>query len=1316
MSDQFDKKIDFSVQFTGVKNWTFVYDTHHLCLKTDEVTKLLVKIDLKLAALGLQRATQDDKATARSAVAFMMKNKQHFSILQFMNCLKMGGTTFSELMMRCHESAMTSLIDKVQEIDSEINSKRVELENQRKSLAQEQVKYAANTSSYPPSASQTPFSGTSSPTTGASPATNNIFSSDFIEQDTVIHTTNIPEFRKQQNTSSSSESNQLDQIWGALNILAKNSTTPRPTVPTYVHKSVSLTRMPPVFNRAVHGSYRSYGQTSFAQWAETQDLSQKHSTIFFCHAFEKKIHKDYVYRISRDSNGHPVYDKVEQLVDVIIRDLQISEESLRVLENEFRNFKVSVKRTLDEEFMRCHDLRIQAYPNENEYTLIQNTKHQFIFGLDMDNLMHNTLATRSQLNLWINSVNFFSISTQLREIQHSFQRNRQNKKGYQTSNDRTNPHTKTQESMEIDNVEQFDRFKEYLNNIGSSRGRGKSTGKSSGKKVASRECRVPSCKKTFKPRLPYFSCCTTACSKKWKEIKEANPDAANNATNAEPENEEHNNFEHQDENNSAEEVSKQKYILQGQAHITPTHVYKPLCNIPEIVHDALFDTGASVTICTKELLVKLGLDHQIIYKEDDKPVYGADKTPMKGCIGYLELDIAIEDTLKRFTDRFIQRILVYQNLNHDLVIGRNAMRNGIRWYATWPELDIMLINPTINLIKNINAQKRDQVRVANNIKKQVESQPKTIIDWKVVEYDSDLQNFKFKAPGMIMNGKKFEKYKDIVERLTCNFMEQAEKLGDAENKDDSPLSEVITTGGFDGLLETSEISVSDTKEVKTNKGVFRVGAQLSDFMTDKFKKFVDNFKGNVFDTTELGKMEQVAHPELKKGAKANSGPPRYMPLNPYMQQEAAALVNKMVKLGVLVKSNKVANSTIFIVQKSSGKWRLICDLRKFNETLADYVVHLPSPYELINRICSFKLFSYGDIADAYFNMPLSKESLEENPIVASVSGMQTNFQYHRLPQGMKTSTSIFINALGVIYQPISDFTFNFLDDCVVGSSDDENEHFDRFVKFINTTNDAGLKLSPTKSAFFCKDLSFLNYTVSGGKWGLSEKQKTTISALNCDKLTKEKRESIAAFLQHYNRFTTGVAHAARKIRDGELAENAVKDILDSVKRKLLDAPALKSANFKDALHIYCDASDLDVSGVIYQKDKNGIFRLVTCFSKKLPKQMINKSIYCKELWCIQQICLAFRYLFIGDHKKTFHCDNRAALAAEKSRAPSLNCLFEYIKTTFTNVEFKYIETKKNPSDIFTRQLNQVTRCLLSRIKQNCHQQTTTFHQELEKKS
>ena len=81
----------------------------------------------------------------------------------------------------------------------------------------------------------------------------------------------------------------------------------------------------------------------------------------------------------------------------------------------------------------------------------------------------------------------------------------------------------------------------------------------------------------------------------------------------------------------------------------------------------------------------------------------------------------------------------------------------------------------------------------------------------------------------------------------------------------------------------------------------------------------------------------------------------------------------------------------------------------------------------------------------------------------------------------------------------------------------------------------------------------------------------------------------------------------------------------------------------------------------------------------------------------------------------FYCDNKAVLAAEKSRAPSLNCLFEFIKTTFGNVQFKYVESKKNPSDMFTRQPENKTANAVSTRASTSRSNVTTLTDSLKAK-
>ena len=288
-----------------------------------------------------------------------------------------------------------------------------------------------------------------------------------------------------------------------------------------------------------------------------------------------------------------------------------------------------------------------------------------------------------------------------------------------------------------------------------------------------------------------------------------------------------------------------------------------------------------------------------------------------------------------------------------------------------------------------------------------------------------------------------------------------------------------------------------------------------------------------------------------------------------------------------------------------------------------------------------------------------------------------------MAQGLKIATSWFIGILNQIYAKINEWVVNYLDDSVLGSDDNEDQHFARVVEFIKITNDAGLRVSLPKSVFFAKDLCFLNYSLTNGAWSLSDNQRKTINSLNSDNMTKQKRESLAAFINHFNRFHTGVSYAARKIRDPSTSAEAIKSILDNIKKSLIESPALKSVNFKDPLYIYTDASKFDCAGVITQRGKNGV-QLVTCFSKKFPEAVVNKPVHERELWALQQLCHTYKYLLIGRHKKVFFNDNKIVLAAEKSRAPSLRCLFDTIKSSFSNVEFKFVSTDKNASDCFTR--------------------------------
>ena len=60
-------------------------------------------------------------------------------------------------------------------------------------------------------------------------------------------------------------------------------------------------------------------------------------------------------------------------------------------------------------------------------------------------------------------------------------------------------------------------------------------------------------------------------------------------------------------------------------------------------------------------------------------------------------------------------------------------------------------------------------------------------------------------------------------------------------------------------------------------------------------------------------------------------------------EAASSIVQEQLEAGHLVESQSPGNTPIFIIKKKSGKWRLLQDLRKVNETFTTWA-SLPSSH------------------------------------------------------------------------------------------------------------------------------------------------------------------------------------------------------------------------------------------------------------------------------------------------------------------------------------------------------------------------------------
>lgn len=96
------------------------------------------------------------------------------------------------------------------------------------------------------------------------------------------------------------------------------------------------------------------------------------------------------------------------------------------------------------------------------------------------------------------------------------------------------------------------------------------------------------------------------------------------------------------------------------------------------------------------------------------------------------------------------------------------------------------------------------------------------------------------------------------------------------------------------------------------------------------------------------------------------------PLTQEKLQAATMLVQEQLMAGHIEPSNSPWNTTIFVIKKKSGKWRLLQDLRAVNKVMRPMGAlqpGLPSPVAIPAKFYKMVI----DLKDCFFTIPLHPE-------------------------------------------------------------------------------------------------------------------------------------------------------------------------------------------------------------------------------------------------------------------------------------------------------------------------------------------------------
>ena len=718
---------------------------------------------------------------------------------------------------------------------------------------------------------------------------------------------------------------------------------------------------------------------------------------------------------------------------------------------------------------------------------------------------------------------------------------------------------------------------------------------------------------------------------------------------------------------------------------------------PAFLTGAMYDTGASLIALRLEVFQKLlGQNHYTALSKSDVQIIQGDGSAMN-CLGYTFFkSLSFKDSDGYIFDAGPQQVYIFKSLNYEMIIGRNALRNASK-IIEYPSSNSIQINPSAKRIrsgeKKYITHFRNNYKNNNNISSSCTNgfsgSNNNAENFSNSSSNSSTNNSVLKTDTSSIFSKRVKKLEEILslhhDGTRNNYTVSGTKARD-HNMDSS--NKPAQYGVF--VIEEEDIDfcpIADDEPVKflsTNKGKVKVRASLPDNLCELFTEYINDFKGKLFDTGTIGSTPEFsAIIKLKPGLTPEDAPPvRFIPLSDNYKAEMKSLLSKMVAKNVLRKSNKKANCALFLVEKTQGGFRLIADLKGLNRVIDDYVTHLTPVDEVLQRLSKFDVFAYLDWSDAYFSLPIDLEKSDID-IVASVAGSIENWQFLKIPQGMKTSTGLFVDCVHQIYKDFLEWCAIYLDDSGIGATTDE-QLFQRIKLFLERSEKHDLRIKLSKCAFFMNKITFLNFNISKNKIGLSTHHKTAIRNLQIPQVFNDKvRESMAGFLNYFSRFSL-LSKYCRIIRTGSRAQAV--HALKKCKHLLLNVVPLTTVNFKDDLHIFVDSSENQAAACIFQGSNKKRLDLVTCWSTMLPKQYKDRPIYEKEMWVLAKAAMnkQWRYLLYGNHKKYFYCDNRSVVSATQARAPTIRSFFATVESTLKNVEYVWIESAKNPVDVFTR--------------------------------
>ena len=393
----------------------------------------------------------------------------------------------------------------------------------------------------------------------------------------------------------------------------------------------------------------------------------------------------------------------------------------------------------------------------------------------------------------------------------------------------------------------------------------------------------------------------------------------------------------------------------------------------------------------------------------------------------------------------------------------------------------------------------------------------------------------------------------------------------------------------------------------------------------------------LFDGT-LGRWTNEEYDiELKPDAKPYHA--RAYPIPKTYEATLRHEVERLCQIGVLRRVNRSEwGAPTFIIPKKDGTVRFISDFRELNKRIRRKPYPIPKISDLLLKLEGFTYATSLDLNMGYYHIELSPHTRELCTIVLPWG----KYEYQRLPMGLCNSPDIFQEKIGTLMADL-EFVRAYIDDCLVITKGDWNDHLSKLDTVLQRLGDAGLKVNATKSYFGHSELEYLGYWITRDGIQPLPKKVEAIQKI-ATPTTKRQLRSFIGLCNFYRDMwqhradvlapLTKLTSKTAKWEWGQAQQLAFERAKKIVSREVM----LAFPDFNKPFEIHTDASNTQLGAVIAQDGKPIAF-----YSRKLNDAQTRHTTTERELLAIVETLKEYRNILLGqkirvytDHKNLTH--------------------------------------------------------------------------------